>query len=93
MDSTCTALERLFGGALLKFQRKEVKREALVLGRPADVRKVWQATKSYWRIIGLTYLIEKEGEGEEEEGGWAEIQAILEMEDEEWEALSLIRWW
>ena len=72
----------------------EVNREALVLGRPADVRKIWQATRSYWRIIGLTDLIEKEGEGEgEEEEGWTKIQEILEMEDRDWKALSLIRWW
>ena len=70
----------------------EVNREALVLGRPADVRKIWQATRSYWRIIGLTDLIEKEGEGEEEEG-WTKIQEILEMKAKDWKALSLIRWW
>ena len=70
----------------------EVKREALVLGRPADVRKVWQATKSYWRIIGLTDLIEREGEGKEEEG-WDKIVEVWEMAYKDWEALSLIRWW
>ena len=68
----------------------EVKRGALILGKPADVRKVWQASKSYWRIIGLTDLIEREGE---EEKGWAKIQEIMEMEESQWKALSLIRWW
>ena len=68
----------------------EVKREALVLGRPVDVRKVWMATKSYWRIIGLTDLIEREGEEEE---GWAKIQEVLELADEKWEELRGIRWW
>ena len=68
----------------------EVKREALILGRLADVRKVWMATRSYWRIIGLVDLVEKVGEEEE---GWARIQEIMEMEDEEWKALSLIKWW
>ena len=70
----------------------EVKREALILGRPADVRKVWLATRSYWRIIGLVDLVEKVGEEEEEEG-WAKILEIMEMEDNEWKALSLIKWW
>ena len=71
----------------------EVKREALIRGRLADVRKVWVATRSYWRIIGLVDLVEKVGEEEEEEEGWARIQEIMEMEDEEWKALSLIKWW
>ena len=64
----------------------EVKLESLILGRPSDVRRVWMATKSYWRIIGLTDdLIEREGEEEE---GWAKIQEIFEMGVEKWEESS-----
>ena len=39
----------------------------------------------------MTDLVEREGEEEKE--GWAKIQEVLEMEDEEWEELSAVRWW
>ena len=69
----------------------DVKREALILGRLEEVKKVWEATTDYWRIIGLTELIGEGGEGRAE--GWKRIQKVMEMEDQEWEALSSIKWW
>ena len=46
---------------------------------------------SYWRIIGLTDLVEREGEGEK---GWSKIQEVLEMEDKECKSFhKVIRWW
>ena len=52
-------------------------REALMLGRLVDVRKVWLATKLFWQIIGETFIFEREEEEGEEE--WANIEEILEM--------------
>ena len=69
----------------------DVKREALILGRLEEVKKVWEATTDYWRIIGLTELIGEGGEGRAE--GWKRIQKVMEMEDQEWETLSSIKWW
>ena len=52
-------------------------REALMLGRLVDVRKVWLATKLFWQIIGETFIFEREEEEGEEE--WANIEEILEI--------------